>query len=61
VEEHNRGSAANPMTLDEILGKFHENAAGVLPAERARKVADAALALEQLADVRELVDLATTN
>lgn len=61
VEEHNRGSAANPMTLDEILGKFHENAGGVLPAERARNVVDAALALDRMADVRELIDLATTN
>lgn len=59
VEEHNRGSAANPMTLDEILGKFHENAAGVLTPERARNLVDAALALDRMADVRQLVDLAT--
>ena len=61
VEEHNRGSAANPMTLDEILGKFHENAEGVLPPERARNLVDAVLMLDRMADVRKLVDLATTN
>jgi 2-methylcitrate dehydratase PrpD len=59
VEEHNRGSAANPMRVQDLIGKFNENAAGVLPPDSARRVADAVLALERIADTSELIDLAT--
>ncbi len=36
IEEHNRGSAGNPMSVDDLVAKFEENAAGVLaPAQTA--------------------------
>jgi 2-methylcitrate dehydratase PrpD len=59
VEEHNRGSAANPMRVEDLIGKFNENAAGVLPPGSARRVVDVVLVLERMADARELIDLAT--
>lgn len=48
VEDHNRGSAANPMTQQEIEAKFRENVAGVLDEDRASRVIAAAMALETL-------------
>ncbi len=38
VEEHNRGSAENPMTRDELLDKFERNAASVLSATHIREL-----------------------
>ncbi|MGH6914076.1 MAG: MmgE/PrpD family protein, partial [Geminicoccales bacterium] len=58
IEEHNRGSAENPMTPDEIIGKFDENASDVLtPDQRARTV-EATLGLERLDRASALTDLA---
>lgn len=57
VEEHNRGSAENPMSREEILAKFEENAASLLPPARVRLLADAAFGLEASTDVSELVRL----
>lgn len=57
VEEHNRGSAANPMTLAEIEGKFRENVEGVLSTARADRVVDAALRVETLQSCVELTSL----
>jgi len=48
VEEYNRGSAANPMTLEEIEGKFRANVEGVLDEAGATRVIDAAMRLETL-------------
>lgn len=48
VEEHNRGSAANPMTQQEIEGKFRENVAQVLDEGKAQRVIDAVMRLETL-------------
>jgi 2-methylcitrate dehydratase PrpD len=57
VQEHNRGSAENPMTPDELRAKFDENAAGVLsPSERDR-LAEAVDILEQVDDLSMLVGL----
>ena len=58
VEEHNRGSAANPMTAEEIIAKFDENASDVLDADRRRRVVDALASLESPGDACELIDLA---
>ena len=58
IEEHNRGSPANPMTPEQIVDKFRENAERALPADRARQIVDAVLRLEHMANLRELVDLA---
>jgi 2-methylcitrate dehydratase PrpD len=38
IEENTRGSAENPMTRDELLGKFETNAATVLTAEQSRRL-----------------------
>jgi len=57
VEKNNRGSAENPMSREEILAKFEENAAGLLPPARIRSVADATLRLESSNDASELVRL----
>ena len=59
VEEHNRGSAENPMTDAELRAKFDENAAGFLPAAARDRVAEAAAALDAMPDARALVDLAS--
>ncbi len=57
VEEHNRGSAANPMSTDDIVAKFDANAADVLDAARRRALVDAVLGLPGAKDAARLVDL----
>jgi 2-methylcitrate dehydratase PrpD len=61
VEDYNRGSADNPMTDAELRSKFDENAGGFLSPAARDRVADAAAALDTLADVRSLVDLAAVK
>lgn len=61
VEEHNRGSAENPMTRAELLDKFERNAASVLAAARIRELAAATAALETLPDASVLVQLSTSE
>ena len=55
VEEHNRGSAENPMSYEELRAKFDENSSGFLSAARREKLARAIMALETLGDASELV------
>jgi 2-methylcitrate dehydratase PrpD len=57
VEEHNRGSAANPMSESEIVAKFRENVAGVLDEDAAARIVEAALALDRIEDARMLTKL----
>ena len=57
VEEHNRGSAENPMSSADLLSKFEENAATVLRPAQIHHLADAILSLENSSDARALVDL----
>jgi 2-methylcitrate dehydratase PrpD len=57
VEEHNRGSAENPMTRDELLDKFERNAATVLSATRIQELVAAVAELETLSDASALVRL----
>jgi 2-methylcitrate dehydratase PrpD len=57
VEEHNRGSAANPMAVDEIVAKFDANAAVVLSAPERRALVDALLALPKATDAARIVRL----
>lgn len=57
IEEHNRGSAANPMSREEILGKFAENAATRLGAAQIDRLAVAVAALEDAQDAGVLVGL----
>jgi 2-methylcitrate dehydratase PrpD len=58
VEEFNRGSVQNPMSVDELRAKFHDNAGGVLPADQRTRLVDAVARTEELADAKVLVDLA---
>ncbi len=57
VEENNRGSAANPMSVAEIVGKFDENAADVLAPDQRRRLVDAVMALPASGDAGRIVDL----
>lgn len=52
-----RGDPKNPMTKDDLLQKFMRNAAGVLDAERTRKLADAVFALPSAVNVRAMMEL----
>jgi 2-methylcitrate dehydratase PrpD len=55
-----RGSPGNPMTRDELLGKYRGCAARVLNAERLERSIAALENLEKLATARELIDTLTT-
>jgi 2-methylcitrate dehydratase PrpD len=57
TQEHNRGSAANPMTGDELRAKFDENASGILSAAERDRLAGAIESLERMDDVSALVGL----
>jgi len=57
TEEHNRGSAANPMTNEEVIGKFRRNVAGVLDEAAAERIVETVLALDSLEDARLLGEL----
>jgi 2-methylcitrate dehydratase PrpD len=53
-----RGTAANPLTRDELEEKFHRLAEVVLPRERVTRLAAALRALADLRDVAEVAALA---
>ncbi len=55
VEEYNRGSAQNPMTREEILAKFEDNATALIPAVQARQVAQEVLRLDAEADISRIM------
>ena len=57
VEEYNRGSAENPMTYEEIRGKFDENASSFLPQAARDRLADEIHRVEQLSNASMLVGL----
>jgi 2-methylcitrate dehydratase PrpD len=61
VEEYNRGSAENPMTMDELRAKFDDNTAGVLGPAARERVAAAVAAVESLDDAGSLVELAVRS
>ena len=53
-----KGSPANPMTDEELAGKFHECAAwGGLPKPNAEKIVDLVFGLENVRNIRELTKL----
>lgn len=55
-EAVNRGNTDRPLTPEDILAKYHENATRTLDAARAERVASAVLALD-CADARTLANL----
>ena len=58
VEEHNRGSTANPMTRDEIIAKFYDNAADLLTPEQRDRLVETTFRLDTLERADALIDLA---
>jgi len=58
VEEHNRGCAENPMSRDEVLGKFRDNAGVALPDAQISRLIEMVDGLERLPSARSLMDAA---
>ena len=58
IEEHNRGSAENPMTDVELRAKFDTNAAGFLDERRRDELVHQIFQLERVDDASRLVELA---
>jgi 2-methylcitrate dehydratase PrpD len=54
IEGYNRGSPDNPMSVTDLAAKFQDNCALCLP-NKVDAIIDAVIALDQMADVRELV------
>jgi 2-methylcitrate dehydratase PrpD len=55
VEEHNRGSPDNPMSVADLATKFQENCSLALP-NKVDAIIDAVIALEQLPTIAELME-----
>ena len=55
-EPHNRGSDANPLTSEDILGKYWSNATRAVSTARAERVHDAVMELDTALDLEELGD-----
>jgi 2-methylcitrate dehydratase PrpD len=53
-EQANRGSADKPVSLDQIAGKFMDNAQRVMPADRAAQLRDLMLDIDRQTDSRAL-------
>ena len=49
-----RGTIENPMTREEVIGKFNDLSAPVLGAAKSAKFVEKVFALESVKDVREL-------
>jgi 2-methylcitrate dehydratase PrpD len=60
VVEKVRGSPGNPMTRDELLGKYRGCASRVLNGGRLERSIAVLENLEKVATVRELMDVLTT-
>ena len=61
VEEYNRGSAENPMSLAELRAKFDDNASGLLSADERDRLAHEVGRTENLSDASMLVGLSITT
>ena len=57
VEEYNRGSEENPMSLAELRAKFDDNASGWLTAEERERLAREIGRTENLSDASTLVSM----
>jgi 2-methylcitrate dehydratase PrpD len=61
VEEHNRGSAANPMAVEDLVAKFDANAADVLNGSQRQALVEAVLGLPKAKDAARVVALTVGN
>ena len=52
-----KGNPPDPLSMDEVLAKFHRCAAASLDTDRAAAIAGICARLDQIADVRELTAL----
>jgi 2-methylcitrate dehydratase PrpD len=59
IEEHNRGSAENPMSTDDLVAKFEENAATILAPTQTGRLAAGIFGLESSTDASALVQLSS--
>ena len=57
----NKGYLDNPETSAQVRAKFRENASRALPEERVEAIIHAVAGLEDLTDIRRLVDLCVTE
>ena len=57
IEEHNRGSAENPMSTADLVAKFEENVAGILAPARAKQLVAAIFGLEDARAANALVKM----
>jgi len=57
IEEYNRGSRQNPMTRDELVGKFRANAEFVLSREQSDQVVRAVENIEAVRSIADIVKL----
>ena len=58
IEQHNRGSSDNPMSIADLKAKFTENATPVLSPAQIEQLGHAVLNLETCQDARQIVELA---
>ena len=58
IEENNRGSADNPLSVSDLAVKFQENCTVALP-NKVDAIIDAVIALDQMPTIHELIDHAT--
>jgi len=56
-EDHAKGRAENPLSDDELIAKFHANAAGAMSEAAMDRIVDATFALEDVPTVAEYVGL----
>jgi 2-methylcitrate dehydratase len=54
-----RGHACNPMTDDEVVAKFRQQAAGVVDDAAAQRIIDLSMSLDKLPDVTPLLEFET--
>jgi 2-methylcitrate dehydratase PrpD len=61
IEPHNRGSAQNPMSADDVRAKFRENAARMLPPGPIGAIVQRVSTLEQAQSVHTLLELCVAH
>ena len=52
----NRGAAGNPITADDVVAKYRDNATRAVSAARATRLYDAVMTLERAPDLRAFAD-----
>jgi 2-methylcitrate dehydratase PrpD len=58
--DKSHGTPADPLTTEEILGKFHETAGSLVPEAQRNKVIELCSRLDAIENVREIADTVGT-